>query len=176
MGGADSAGREDKEQPDNKSAAAMIAAKILFKSILLCRRAALLSLDLAFPALVTHGDIAVIAAEENLIAVGDDVSGRVDARVDGRLAAAGADGFDLGDGVGKLHEPACAGEEVRKKIRAQTEAQNRQILVVNELPQLVYLLGSEKLRLIGDYNIVLPGLGVGLDDVLLGGYDLCRAL
>ena len=35
--------------------------------------------DLAFPALVAHGDIAVIAAEENPIAVGDDVSGRVDA-------------------------------------------------------------------------------------------------
>ena len=62
MGGADSAGREAEVQPDNKSAAAMIAAKILFKSILLCRRAALLSLDLAFPALVAHGDIAVIAA------------------------------------------------------------------------------------------------------------------
>ena len=125
---------------------------------------------------MAHGNVAVVSAEENLIAVGDDAPGGIDARIDGRLAAACADGFYLGYGVGKLHEPACAGEEVRKKICAQTEAQNRQILVVNELPQLVYLLGSEKLRLVGDYNIVPPGLGVGLDDVLLGGYDLCRAL
>ena len=154
----------------------MAAAKSLFKSILLCRRAALLSLDLAFPALVAHGDIAVIAAEENLIAVGDDVSGRVDARVDGRLRPQAQTVLISVMESASSMSLRAPGEEVRKKICTQTEAQNRQILVVNELPQLVYLLGSEKLRLIGDYNIVLPGLGVGLDDVLLGGYDLCRAL
>ena len=55
------------------------------------------------PALVAHCHIAVVAAEEHLIAVGDDAAVCVDARVDGGFSAAGADGFYLGDGVGKLH-------------------------------------------------------------------------
>ncbi len=55
------------------------------------------------------------------------------------------------------------------KIRAQTEAQNRQAFLIDELAQLVDLLGSEKLRLVGYDDVVPAGLRVGFDYVLLGG-------
>ena len=68
---------------------------------------------------MAHGDVAVVAAEQDLPALGDDAAIAVDAGVDGRLAAAGAHGLDLRDGIGQLHEPPCAGEKVREKIRPQ---------------------------------------------------------
>ena len=124
---------------------------------------------------MAHGNIAVVSAEKDLIAVGDDAPVFVDAGVYRGLAAAGADGFYFSDGVGKLHEPARAGEEVRQKVRAQAEAQDGQVLLIDELAQLVDLLGREKLRLVGDDDIVPAGLRVGFDYVLFGGYDLGRA-
>ena len=62
-----------------------------------------------------------------------------------------------------------------EKVRAQAEAQYGDILKIDELTQLVYLLGREKLRHIGDYDIVPACFGVFLDDILLGRDYLCAA-
>ena len=132
-----------------------------------------LLLYFAHPAFVAHGDIAVVAAEKHLIAVCDDAPRCVDAGVYRGLAAACADGLYLGDGVGKLHEPARTGEEMRQEVGAQAKAQNRQIFSVDELAQLIDLLGREKLRLVGNDDVVPSGLRVGLDYILFGSYDLC---
>ena len=55
----------------------------------------LLFADLFLPALVAHGNVAVIPAEEDLPAFGHDLSVFVYPRVDGCFPAAGTDGFDL---------------------------------------------------------------------------------
>ena len=55
---------------------------------------------------MAHGDVAVVAAEEHLIALRQDVALRADAGVGRGLPAAVADGLDLGDGV----RPASAAD------------------------------------------------------------------
>ena len=130
------------------------------------------SFNSVFPAFVAHGHIAVVAAEQNLAALGDDVTLLVDAGVDGSLSAAGADGLNLGQGVGKLHEPLRAGEEMGKKVGAQAEAEYRQVLLVHQGAQTVDLLRGEKLGLVGDDDIVLSGRMVGVNDIILRRNDL----
>ena len=125
---------------------------------------------------MAHGHIAVVAAEKDLGTLGDDLALAVDAGVDGGLSAAGADGLDLGKGVGQLHKALGTGEEMGQKVRAQTKAEHRQILFIHQRAKLVYLQGSEKLRLIGDYNIMLSGKGVLGADVLIGSDDAGLAL
>ena len=55
--------------------------------------------DAADVAAVAHGDVAVVAAKQDLGAFGDDVAFAVDPGVDSGLGAAVADGLDLLDGV-----------------------------------------------------------------------------
>ena len=61
-------------------------------------------------ALVAHSNVAVVAAQHHLRAVGDDVAFAVDSGVDRGLGPAVADGLDLLNGVRHLHEPPAAGE------------------------------------------------------------------
>ena len=61
-------------------------------------------------ALVAHGNVAVVAAQHHLRAVGDDVAFAVDSGVDRGLGPAVADGLDLLNGVRNLHESPAAGE------------------------------------------------------------------
>ena len=110
----------------------------------------LLLADFAAPAFVAHGGVAVVAAEHDLGALGDDVAVAVDAGIDSRLCAARADRFDLGDGVGEFHEPPRSREEVSLKIGPEAEAQHRDVLVVDDVAQFVDLFRREKLALIGD--------------------------
>ena len=57
---------------------------------------------------MAHCNVGIVAADEDLSALGHHASLAVDAGVDDGLFAAGADGFDLGDGVGDLKESATA--------------------------------------------------------------------
>ena len=66
-----------------------------------------------FPTLVAHSDVRIVAADENLATGGNDVSVLVDTGINGCFAAAGANGLNLGNGVGDLKEAAAAGEEMR---------------------------------------------------------------
>ena len=56
---------------------------------------------------------------------------------------------------------------MRLEIRAQAEAQHRQILVIHKVAQLLYLRGGEELRLVGNYHVVFSRLVVLLGNVLL---------
>ena len=62
---------------------------------------------------MAHSDVGVVAADKDLATGGDDISGLIDTGVNGCLAAAGADGFDLGNGVGDFKQAQTAGDEVR---------------------------------------------------------------
>lgn len=64
------------------------------------------------PAFAAHGDVAVVAADLNLVAFFHEVAVGVDAGVDDGLVAACAGRFDFVDGVGNLEEAAGAFEEV----------------------------------------------------------------
>ena len=109
--------------------------------------------DIVLIAFMAHGDITVVAAQEDLIALGDDIAVGADAGVRGRLAAAVADGFDLGNGVGQLKQSPAAGEELRLEIRPQAEAQNGQVLAVDKLPQLIDLLPGQELTFIDNDHV-----------------------
>ena len=106
---------------------------------------------------MAHGDIAVVPAEEHLIALGEHAAVFIQPGVDGGLAAAGADGLYLGYRVGKLHQTPRAGEKVREKIRPQAEAQHGDVLLIDDAAQLVDLLRREKLRLVRDDDIGMAG-------------------
>ena len=72
--------------------------------------------DLPCPALVAHGDVAVVAAEEDLAALRDDPAAGIDPGIDGRLASAGAHGLDLRDGIRQFHEAPGAGKEMGEEV------------------------------------------------------------
>ena len=74
------------------------------------------------PAAVAHGDVAVVAPQDHLSALGDHIAVAVDPGVHRGLGAAVADGLDLLDGVRQLKQPAAAGEELGLEVGAQAEA------------------------------------------------------
>ena len=85
---------------------------------------------------------------------------------------AGADGFDLGEGVRNLEKAAAAGEQVGQKVGAQPEADDRHIALIHQRAQLVDLLRREKLALIGDDDIHAGVLVEFFDDIIAGQDDI----
>ena len=116
---------------------------------------------------MAHGNIAVVAAEEHLIALRYDVPVLADAGVHRRLASAGADGLYLGYRVRQLQKPLRAGEAAGQEVRPQAEAQHGDVLVIDDTAELVYLLRSEELCLIRDDDVVFPGGVILIRNVLL---------
>ncbi len=121
--------------------------------------------DAADVALVTHGDIGIIAAQEHLVALGDDVA-VADTGVDGGLCAAVADSLDLLDGICHLHEPQGAGEELGLEVGTQAEAHNRYIKIVHDGTELIDLCNGKELALI--HNDGITG------SLFLGAIDLVQ--
>ncbi len=138
--------------------------------ILFCFRLFLL-LQLVFPAFMAHGDIAVVCAQEHLVAGSDDPSVRPDPGVYRGFVAAGADGLDFGDRVSQLHQTHGAGEKAGAEIGSQAEAKYRDVPVVDQLTQLIDLLGGEKLGFIGDDHIALPLAVIFLTNILVRSDD-----
>ena len=69
-------------------------------------------------ALMTHRDIAVVAAEEDLIALGHDAASGLMRALGRGLSSAVANGFDLGNGVGQLESRMLPGNSfVWKSVR-----------------------------------------------------------
>ena len=97
---------------------------------------------------MAHGHITVVASEHDLTALGHDPPFGIDPGVDRRLSAAGTDSLYLRYRIRKLHEPLSSGEEVREEVCPQSEAEDRHILLVYDIPELVYLLGRKELRFI----------------------------
>jgi len=116
---------------------------------------------------MAHGDITVVAAQEDLIALGDDITVRTDAGIRGRLAAAVTDGLDFSDGVGQFKQPPAAGEQLCLEICPQSKAQNRQIFTIDQFTQLVDLLTGQELTLIDNDHIRLTVRGIALPQIAL---------
>ena len=106
---------------------------------------------------MAHCYISVISAEQHLTSRGNDVAVLVKTCVYYRLRAAVAYRFDLGYRVCRFKKAQASGEQMRHKVRAQSEAQNGYVALVHYFPQLIYLLRGEELTLIG-YNNVLVGV------------------
>ena len=110
------------------------------------------------PAAATQRDVLVVATNLDLVAVGHDVALAVDAGVDDRLAATGAGGFHLLDGVGKLHQATRALKEVGLEVGTQPVAHHIDAVVVHDAGELVDLVRRQELRLV-DEDPVLDNLG-----------------
>jgi len=65
---------------------------------------------------MTHGYVAIVTAQKDLIALGDDSAVPIQTGIDGGLGAAGADGLDLGNGVCYLKESTASLEEAAEKV------------------------------------------------------------
>ena len=125
---------------------------------------------------MTHGYVAVVAAEEDLLAGGDYPAVGADAGVDRGLGAAFADGLYLRYRVRELQKAAGAGEHMREEVRPQAEAEDGDVELVDHFPEPVYLLGGEELRLVGYDHVALSGGFVARADVVRGEDDLGMAL
>ena len=108
---------------------------------------------------MTHGNVGIIAADQDLSAVGLYPTVAVDAGVDDGLFAAGADGFDLGDRVRHLEQASTSGKQVCQKIGAQTEAQHGYVVFIDDTSELVDLFLGEKLTFVCNdrVNILFSG-------------------
>ena len=127
-------------------------------------------------ALVTHGNVAVVAAQNHLRALGDDVAVAVDTGVHRGLRAAVADGLDLLNGVRHLHQAAAAGKQAGLEVRAQAEAHHRNVVVIDKCAELVDLAFRQELAFIHDNDVALALLGVLKQQVNVraGGDDVRR--
>ena len=124
-----------------------------------------LPLDLVFPAAVAHGDIGIVAAQQNLPALGDDLALLVNAGIDDGLFAAGADSLDLGDGVRHLKQTAAALKEMGEEVRPQAEAEHGHVKLVHDPPELIDLLGGEELALVRNDHVIVPTVPEGLVNI-----------
>ena len=79
------------------------------------------------------GNVGVIAAQHDLTAHRNDAAQSVDAGVDDGLFAAGADGLDLGDGVGHLEQSSAALKQMGQKVGAQTKAENGDVHFIHDV-------------------------------------------
>ena len=121
---------------------------------------------------MAHGHIAVVSSEEDLVTLGDDPPACIDAGIDRRFPSAGANGLDLGQGIGQLHQALRTGKKVGQKVGPETEAENRQILFVHQRAQIVDLPWGEKLRFIRNDDIVPASEMISLYDALFRRNDL----
>ena len=129
-------------------------------------------------AAVAHGDVRIVATQHHLGTFGDDVAVTIDTGIDGGLAAAIADGLDLLDLIGQLHQPHRAGEQAGLEIGTQAEADHRHIVIIYNGPQLLNLLGSHELALVHDHHVapILAGEGEELIHIGIRGHDLAIGL
>ena len=109
------------------------------------------------PALMAHGYVAIVSAQQDLVALGDPLHIPVETGVDDGLGAAGADGLDLRHRVGHLEQAAAALKEVAEEVGAQTEAEDGNVVDVDDGAQSVHLGGGEELALVCDDHV---GVGV----------------
>ena len=72
--------------------------------------------DAVYITSVAHGDIAIIAAQHHLCALGDDVA-VADTGIDRTLGTAIAHGLDLLDAVSQFHQAHRTGEQSGLEIR-----------------------------------------------------------
>ena len=103
-----------------------------------------------------------VALRPHLRAVLDDLAVQ-NAGVAGGLLAAPADGLDLLDGVRPGQQPLAALEEISLKIRAQSVADDGNVLIVYDGHQALHLRLGQKLGLVHDDAVV----GGGIDCVQL---------
>ena len=132
--------------------------------------------DVADPALVAHGKVAVVAAEQELSALGDDAALAVQPGIDRGLGPAVADGLDLRDGVRHLEQPAAAVKQLALEIRAQAEAQHWDVLYVHDVAELIDLRRCQELALVDDDDVRLFAAAVELVNVAVRRNDLGRGL
>ncbi len=84
-----------------------------------------------------------------------------DSCVDGGLGAAVADGFDLLNGVGHLHQPPAAGKQPGAEIRPQAEAHDGDAEIVDHRPELVDLILGQELAFVHNDHVAAAPAGVG---------------
>ena len=126
------------------------------------------------PTAVAHGNIGVVSSDQDLSALGDHLSVFIDACVDDRFLSAGADGFDLGDGICNLKQSAASFKQVREKVGTKPKAKHGYIKPIHDTAELVDLSGCEKLTFVGDDRMVViicfkHGVQIGVGKYLIGG-------
>ena len=119
-----------------------------------------------FPAFVTHGDVTVVAAQKDLVALGEDVAAAVQSGVYRGLAAAGADGFYFRQGVGQPGSGGLPLGVTVENILDRQSPRNRRIAELFALCGLVERSG-QGMNLMVELSVkeakALPDFG-GTDD------------
>ena len=115
----------------------------------------ILLLYLIYPASVAHCSVSVISAEHYLVPLCDDASVFVESRIYGRLASAFTYCLDLCDRIRELHQTFCTREEVSQEVSSQAKTKHRQVALIHECAESVYLRRCKKLCFVGDDDIVV---------------------
>ena len=110
-------------------------------------------------ALMAHGNVAVISAQNHLGTLGDNIT-ITDSGIDSGLGATDAHGLDFLDAVGQFHEASAAGEEPGLEVGPQAEAHDRYVAVIDDGPELVDLLFRQELTFITDHSMAAAHSGL----------------
>ena len=102
---------------------------------------------------MAHSNVRIVAADKSLSAVGQYATVGINAGVDYRFFTALAYSLYLGDRVGYLKQPSASLEQMRKEVCAKPEAQHGHVALVNYAAELVDLLGSKELTLVGNDRV-----------------------
>ena len=108
-------------------------------------------------AAVAHSNISIVAAQQHLVALGNDIA-VTDTGINNGLCAAITNGLDLLNGIGDLHQPLRSGEQLCLEISPQTEAHNGDVIIIYDGAELIDLLGRHKLAFVQDDHIAAVGL------------------
>ena len=110
------------------------------------------------PTAVTHGNVRIVASDEDLTTLGHHVSFPVDTGIDDRLFAAGANGLDLSDGISNLKKTAASLKQVGEEIGAKPKAKNGNVAFVYDPAKLIDLhrAGNVRYALDGNQGLSSP--------------------
>jgi hypothetical protein len=124
------------------------------------------------PTAVTHGNVRIVASDEDLTALCHHVSFPVDAGVDNRLFAAGANGLDLGDRVRDLKKTAASLKQAGKEIGTKTKAKHGNVAFVYDPAKLIDLRRREELTFVRNDHMVLILLKECLVKIGIAGHHV----
>ena len=120
---------------------------------------------------MTHSNVRVVAAYEDLSALHKYATVSVYTGIDDRFFAAGADRLDLGDRVSHFKKSLAAVKQVGHKVGSETEAEHGYVVFVDDAAELIDLRYAEKLTFVSNDRVNSFAALEFVNEIGIGRYD-----